>query len=343
MNEPKYQRIKLIKILEILYRKSDEEHPLTTQEMIYELGQLGIIVERRTVYSDIQALRDYGYDIHTKRTQHNSVYWVSKRSFDLPELKIIMDCIHSSKFVTEGKTEELIDKIADLGGSAKGELLKRSAIHFDAVKHSNESIYEIVDIVERAIEKCKKVTFNYFLLDQNGQRVYKHNKKLYLEEPIAMVCNDGNYYLLCYRPEDEYENHIKTFRVDRIDNIAMSDKDISKDGRTSLRKARQYSLQAFKMYGGPLRRVTLIFDESLINVIYNKFGEQTVIKKHKEKYTASVQVQISPTFWGWMLQFPTQMKIRSPEDLKEQYHKWVQSAIEENTTEMETQRCLQEN
>ena len=85
------------------------------------------------------------------------------------------------------------------------------------------------------------------------------------------------------------------------------------------------------MYGGPLRRVTLIFDESLINVIYNKFGEQTVIKKHKDKYTASVQVQISPTFWGWMLQFPTQMKIRSPEDLKEQYHKWVMSAIDDSS------------
>ena len=333
MSDPKYQRIKFLKIMEILYRKTDEAHPITTKDLVKELALLGIPEDRRTMYADIKALQEFGYDIHSKRTKYDSLYWVSKRSFDLPELKIIMDCIHSSKFVTESKTEELIDKIADLGGSARGELLKRSAIHFDAVKHSNESIYEIVDIVERAIEKCKKVTFNYFLLDQNGQRVYKHNKKMYLEEPIAMVCNDGNYYLLCYRPEDEYENHIKTFRVDRIDNIAMSDKDISKDGRTSLRKARQYSLQTFKMYGGPLRRVTLIFDESLINVIYNKFGEQTVIKKHKDKYTASVQVQISPTFWGWMLQFPTQMKIRSPEDLKGQYHKWVMSAIDDALSE----------
>ena len=127
---------------------------------------------------------------------------------------------------------------------------------------------------------------------------------------IDMVCNDGNYYLFCYHSEEEYENHIKTFGIDRIDNITMSDEDISKEGRTSLRKARQYSLQAFKIYGGSLRRITLMFDESLINVIYNKFGEQTVTKKHKNEYTASVQVQISPTFRGWMLQFPTQMKIK---------------------------------
>ena len=318
--------------MEILYRKSDEEHPLTTNQMIYELGQLGILVERRTMYTDIQALKDCGYDIHSKRTQHDSVYWVSKRSFDLPELKIIMDCIHSSKFVTEIKTEELIDKIADLGGSARGELLKRNAIHFDTVKHSNESIYKTVDVLERAIEKCKKVTFYYYLLDSNGERVYKHDKKLYIEEPLAMVCNDGNYYLLCYRPEEEYENHIKVFRIDRIDNIAMTDEDISKDGRTALRKASQYPLQAFKMYGGPLRRVTLMFDENLIGVVYNKFGENTTIKKYKGKYTASVQVQVSPTFWGWMLQFPTEMKIKSPEDLKEQYREWVCSAMGEDAS-----------
>ena len=328
MPDPKYQRVKLIKIMEILYRKSNVEHPLTTKEMIHELDLLGIFVDRRTMYADIRALKDFGYDIHSKRTQHDSVYWVSKRSFDLPELKIIMDCIHSSKFVTQSKTKELIDKIADLGGSAKGYLLKRSAIHFNAVKHSNEAIYEIVDVLEHAIENRKKIAFNYFMLNQNGERVYKHNNQTYIEEPLAMLCNDGNYYLMCYRAEEEYENHIKTFRIDRIDNIALIDDDISTGANTALRKARQYPLQAFKMYGGPLRRVTLIFDENLIGVIYNKFGEKTVIKKYKDKFTASVQVQISPTFWGWMMQFPTQMKIKSPDDLKEQYREWVLSALE---------------
>ena len=176
------------------------------------------------------------------------------------------------------------------------------------------------------------ISFNYFLLNQSGERVYKHNNKLYVEEPLAMVCNDGNYYLLCYHSEEEYENHIKTFRVDRIDNISLLEEDISKEGKTALRKAKQYPLQAFKMYGGPLRRVTLKFDESLIGVIYNKFGEKTVIKKSGDKFTASVQVQISPTFWGWIMQFPTTMKIKSPEDLKEQYRDWVMSAIDENTT-----------
>ena len=332
MSDPKYQRIKFLKIMEILYRKTDEAHPITTKDLVKELALLGIPEDRRTMYADIKALQEFGYDIHSKRTKYDSLYWVSKRSFDLPELKIIMDCIHSSKFVTESKTEELIDKIADLGGSARADLLKRNAVHFNAVKHGNEAVYEIVDILERAIENRKKVSFNYFVLDQDGERVYKHDTQLYVEEPLAMVCNDGNYYLLCYRPEEEYENHIKVFRIDRIDNIAMTDEDISKDGRTALRKASQYPLQAFKMYGGPLRRVTLMFDENLIGVVYNKFGENTTIKKYKGKYTASVQVQVSPTFWGWMLQFPTEMKIKSPEDLKEQYLEWVCSAMGEDAS-----------
>ncbi|MBQ2175484.1 MAG: transcriptional regulator [Alphaproteobacteria bacterium] len=331
MPDPKFQKIKLLKIWEILNRKTDEQHPITTQELIAELNILGITADRRTIYTDIDSLQEFGYEIQNKRRNHDMVYWLPKRQFDLPEIKIIMDCIYSSKFVTASKTEGLIDKLADLGGSGRGDLLKRNAIHFNAVKHSNESIYEIVDVLERAIESKKKVSFNYFLLNQSGERVYKHNNKLYAEEPLAMVCNDGNYYLICYHSEEEYENHIKTFRVDRIDNISLLEEEISKEGKTALRKAKQYSLQAFKMYGGPLRRVTLRFDESLIGVIYNKFGEKTVIKKSGDKFTASVQVQISPTFWGWIMQFPTTMKIKSPEDLKERYREWVMSAIDENT------------
>ena len=329
MPDPKFQKIKLLKIWEILNRKTDEQHPITTQELIAELNILGITADRRTIYTDIDSLQEFGYEIQNKRRNHDMVYWLPKRQFDLPEIKIIMDCIYSSKFVTASKTEELIDKLADLGGSGRGDLLKRNAVHFNAVKHSNESIYEIVDVLERAIESKKKVSFNYFLLNQSGERLYKHNNKLYVEEPLAMVCNDGNYYLLCYHSEEEYENHIKTFRVDRIDNISLLEEEISKEGKTALRKAKQYPLQAFKMYGGPLRRVTLKFDESLIGVIYNKFGEKTVIKKSGDKFTASVQVQISPTFWGWIMQFPTTMKIKSPEDLKEQYRDWVMSAIDE--------------
>ena len=125
MPDPKFQKIKLLKIWEILNRKTDEQHPITTQELIAELNILGITADRRTIYTDIDSLQEFGYEIHNKRRNHDMVYWLPKRQFDLPEIKIIMDCIYSSKFVTASKTEELIDKLADLGGSGRRRFVEK--------------------------------------------------------------------------------------------------------------------------------------------------------------------------------------------------------------------------
>lgn len=328
MAETKTQKIKLLKIWEILNRKTDKEHPISTQELISELALLGITCERRTVYADIDSMQSNGYEIKNRRKGHDMVYWVDKRQFDLPEIKIIMDAVQSSKFIPQDKTEELINKLADLGGSSRTELMKRNAIHFNTVKHSNGAVYEIVDSLEHAIENKKKVSFNYFLLNANGRREYKHDKKLYIEEPLAMICDEGNYYLLCYHNEEEYENNVKTFRIDRIDNISVLDEDVSKDGIKVLNKLKNYPRQAFKMFGGPLCKVTLQFTEKLIGVIFNKFGEDTPIRKVDDRFTATVQVQVSPTFFGWLMQFPTDMKIMAPEELKDQYKEWIKHGLE---------------
>lgn len=327
MADVKVQKIKLLKIWEILNRKTDEQHPISTQELIKELAQLGITCERRTIYADIDSMQSFGYEIRNKRKGHDMVYWVEKRQFDLPEIKIIMDAIQSSKFIPQKETEELINKLADLGGSARTELMKRNAIHFNTVKHSNGAVYEIVDSLEHAIENKKKVSFNYFLLNANGRREYKHDKKLYIEEPLAMICDDGNYYLLCYHTEEEYENNVKTFRIDRIDNISVLDEDISKDGIKVLNKLKNYPRQAFKMFGGSLCKVTLQFTEELIGVIFNKFGEDTPIRQADDKFTATVQVQVSPTFFGWLMQFPADMEIVSPEETIEQYYNWIKVGL----------------
>ena len=328
MADPKKQKIKLLKIMEILRRKTDKDHPISTKQLIAELEKLGISADRRTVYSDIETMQGHGYDVHKERRGHDMVYYVPKRLFDLPEIKIIMDCVHSSKFVTTKKTEELIEKLADLGGSSRAKLIDRHAIHFDTLKHSNEEIYEIVDLIERAIQLKLKISFNYFYLDIAGERKYKHDKMLYSEEPISMVCSDGDYYVLCYHPE--LENEIKAFRLDRIENISILKEPVSAECASSLRKARKYSQKAFKLYNGRIENVTLQFDEDLIRVIYDKFGEDTKITKIRSSYKATVSVSVSATFWGWMLQFPGKMKIAAPKELKQEYRNWVISALEED-------------
>lgn len=327
MTDIKVQKIKLLKIWEILNWKSDEQHPLSTQDIIMELSKLGIKCDRRTIYGDIDAMQSNGYSILNRRRGHDMVYWVQERKFDLPELKIIMDAIQNSKFIPKDKTEELLNKIASLGGSESSHLLKRNAIRFNVVKHSNADIYNITECLERAIECEYRVSFRYFDLNASGERVFRHDNQLYKEEPLAMICDDGNYYLICYRAEPEYENHVKVFRVDRIADIAVLDDYISKEAKRASKSIANYPKQVFKMYGGKIRKIRLAFDECLIGVMFNKFGEEISIKKYGKRYTVSVEVQISPTFWGWLTQFPAKMEIMSPVDVKEAYAAWVRSAI----------------
>lgn len=328
MADTKVQKIKLLKIWEILSWKSDEQHPLSTQDIISELKQLGIKCDRRTVYSDIDAMQSNGYSIMNRRRGHDMMYWVQQRQFSPPELKIIMDAIQSSKFIPQEKTTELMEKIASLGGSEAAHLLLRNAVRFNTVKLSNEDIFDITDKLEQAIENSKRVSFRYFDINAAGDRVYRHDNKLYEEEPLAMLCSEGNYYLICYQPEPEYDNHVKIFRVDRIADISILDIELSKEGKKAFRLLSNYPKQVFKMYGGQMRKVRLAFDESLIGVVYNKYGEEINIRKSGSRYTVSVEIQISPTFWGWLMQFPTQMEIISPVDVRKQFSAWILSAAE---------------
>lgn len=327
MADTKVQKIKLLKIWEILNWKSDEQHPLSTQDIITELSRLGIKCDRRTIYGDIDAMQSNGYSILNRRRGHDMVYWVQDCKFDLPELKIIMDAIQNSKFIPKDKTEQLLDKVASFGGSESTHLLKRNAVKFHVVKHSNADIYTITECLERAIEHEQRLSFRYYDLNASGERVFRHNNQLYKEEPLAVICDDGNYYLICYRAEPEYENHVKIFRVDRIADISVLDEGISKGAKRTSKTIANYPKQVFKMYGGKIRKIRLAFDEHLIGVMFNKFGEEISIKKSGARYTTSVEVQISPTFWGWLTQFPTQMEILSPVDVKEAYIAWVRSAI----------------
>ena len=331
MNTVKMQKLKLLKIWELLNRSTDADHPLSTQDLINELLSIGISCDRRTIYTDIQTLKSGGYEIQNRRKGHNMVYWVENRQFDLPEIKAIMDAVQCSKFITKDKTNDLLDKIASLGGSCRSELLKRESVRFSNAKHTNEEIYSNISSIEVALESHKRISFHYYDLDYNGKRVFRHDNQLYEEEPIALLCDDGNYYLLCYRPEEQYENHVKIFRVDKMIQVTVQDATITKNAERILNKSSRFPVQAFKMYGGKIRKVKLVFDKSLLGVIFNKFGEDTTIKPYNDKYCATVEVQISPTFWGWMLQFPTSMSIVSPEEVKLSYLEWIQSALKSNS------------
>ena len=187
MSKENYQKIKLLKIYELLYQNSDEEHPLSTAEICDQMAQQGIKVDRRTLAEDIRVLNNHGYEVIGYRGQHAKMYYSIDRRFDVPEIKILIDAVQAATFITPKKTVDLIEKIASLGGSHRAEILKTNLVYFNTNKHTNESIYYNVQALEEAINRKKKVSFFYFDLNENGDRVHRKEKSRYIVNPIALV------------------------------------------------------------------------------------------------------------------------------------------------------------
>ena len=192
MAQENCQKIKLLKLYELLQQETDEEHPMTTMTIVHRLGEAGISCDRRTLSKDMAILNEYGYEFMWRKVSKEKGYYVEDRSFSVPELKILIDAVQAASFVTEKKTAELIDKIAALGGSHKADILKSNMVCFNTRKHSNESIYYNVGFLEDAIQQQKKVIFYYYDLNENGEKVYRREHHHYVVEPIALVFNEDN-------------------------------------------------------------------------------------------------------------------------------------------------------
>ena len=312
-----YRKIKLLKLLELLRQDTDEQHPMTTSQLCSRLGDMGIVCDRRTLSKDIALLNEMGYEILDTNVHHEKGYYVEDRSFSIPELKILMDAVQGASFITEKKTAELLEKIAVLGGSHRAEILKGNTVKFKTTKHSNEQIFYNVDALERAIDLQKKVLFRYFDLNEHCQKVYRRDGHRYVVEPIALIFNEDNYYLLCYSSRHEKTS---TYRLDRMEAVSLLDEPITETAMNIKNEISQYTEQVFKMYAGEAVDIVIEFKDSLIGVVFDKFGEDTkMMRCGADKCVATVKVQISPVFWGWLFQFAGEMKLLSPENLTEEY------------------------
>lgn len=317
MPEENYQKIKLLKIMEILRQETDEEHPMTKVELAARLVAMNVSCSPRSLIRDIKLLNEQGYEIMERLIGHEKAYFVCDRSFSVPELKILIDAVQAASFVTNKKTGELIDKIAALGGSHRAAILKGNMVKFNTRKHRNETIYYTVGFIEDAIQRNKKIIFRYFDLDENGQKVYRRDGHHYVVEPVALVFNEDNYYLIVY---SEKHDGTANYRVDRIDSVEIIDDPISDKARSLRRKVARYTEEAFKMFNGQPETITLRFTDKLIGPVLDKFGEVTKMTRVDDHtIEATVQVRIAPTFWGWLFQFGTDMDIMEPEALKEEY------------------------
>ena len=324
MAKENIRKVKLLKLLELLRQNTDEDHPMSTAQIFIALSEMGIPCDRRTVSQDIITLNELGYEIMSVMKGHDKCYYVEDRSFSIPELKILIDAVHASSFITEKKSEELISKIAALAGTHRAEVLKRNMVCFNTRKHSNERIFYNVDDLEDAILRQKKVIFRYFDLDEKGERVYRRGGHHYVVEPIALVFNEDNYYLTCYSSRHDSTSN---YRIDRMDSVEVIQEDCCEKAINLRDQVAEYTEQAFKMFGGQIEDIVLEFDRSLIGVVYDRFGESTkMMQTTDSKCIASVRVQISPVFWGWLFQFAGSMTVLSPSHLAEEYKSRALSA-----------------
>ncbi len=299
---------------------------MTTRQICDALEAMDIPCDRRTLSVDVDLLNENGIEILWRRVGNSKADYIEDRSFSVPELKILLDAVQAASFITEKKYEQMEKKIAALGGSHAAELLKRNTVKFNTHKHSNESVFYNVDALERALQARRQVTFRYFDLDLQGRRSYRKNGELYLAEPVALVYTDDNYYLITYNTKYD---HTTNYRVDRMDSVVVQQARISEPARQARKRVSAYTQEVFQMYGGEAHTVELELTADLMGAIYDRFGEKTKMKSTPEgTVKATVRVQYSPPFWGWLFQFGKKMRILHPESAIQEYRRRLEELME---------------
>ena len=313
MNSENSRKIKLLKMWEILKSQTDEEHPMSTNELIEKLNAEGVQVDRKILYSDIELLNENGYEVLTERSRSN-LYYVEDRSFYEHEVRILMDAVKAAAFITEKKTDELINKIAMLAGSKRGKVLKENITKFPIVKANNEMIYYSVDPIVQAIKQKRKIGFNYSDYNVKRERVYRMDKenptqkRWYVVNPVATVMDNGQYYLVCY--DDRHGGAVANYRIDRMDNVKMLDEPLTKNPTLDMNK---FKRKQFEMYGGDTKTVVFEVNKALIDVVFDKFGKDVKMRElGNGNLHCTVEVQQSPTFINWCCSFGARLTVISP-------------------------------
>ena len=322
-----HQKLKLLYLMKILLDKTDDEHSMTVPEMIEGLAKVGITAERRSIYDDLEYLKLFGLDICSKKTKTHD-YFVGGRDFELPELKLLVDSVQSSKFITYKKSMELISKIEKLTSIPNAKKLHRQVHVSNRVKTFNETIYYNVDKIHEAIANNKQITFKYFVLNVDKKKVYRKNGDKYKESPVALSWDDENYYLITYKAK--YGNYTH-YRVDKMENIEIIDDDrVLSDEPFDLS---QYSKSMFAMFNGEETEVSIKFENELVGVVFDRFGTDIrIVKCDDEHFICTVNVSVSPHFLAWIFSFGNRAEIISPDyvinemynlvmDVKEKYDK----------------------
>lgn len=307
------QKMKMIYLLKILLERTDETHSISMLEIIAALEEYGVTAERKSLYTDIESLRQYGMDIIGEKEGRSYRYYIGNRQFELAELKLLVDSVQAAKFITAGKSRELIKKIGGLASKYEASQLQRQVYVAERIKTANESIYYNVDMVHAAISKNVKIKFQYFQWNIHKKMVLKRNGDFYEVSPWAMSWDDENYYLIAY---DSGAAKIKHFRVDKMLHIELTDE--KREGKEQFKEFDMaiYAKKMFGMFGGEEQMVKLECKNELVGVIIDRFGKDiSIMKTDEEHFSVNVKVAVSDQFLAWVIGLGQGVRILEPESV----------------------------
>ena len=318
------QKLKIFYILDYLNKNSHQDHPVRTAELLSMLeNQHNIVCDRKTVYSDIAALQDYGVDI-VSIPGKNGGYYIASRNFELPELKLLIDAVQSSRYLTERKSRELIEKLCKECSIHDARLMRRDVLVSGRVKSMNETIYYNVDTIQEAIGQNRQITFRYFDWGIDGKRRYRD--KHYQASPYSLCQDNENCYLLAHSPR----HGITSYRVDRMSDILLSE-----DARTPCpeltgKALTEHANRLFQMYAGDATTVKLRFHRDLTNVVIDRFGRDTMLIPDGENhFVFTVNVAVSPMFLSWVIGFGSKAQILHPQSVISECQALCRAALQQ--------------
>ena len=312
MAKSENQKLKIFYILDYLQRNSHQDHPVRATELIEMLEyRHSIKCERKTIYSDIAALQEYGVDIQSVPGK-NGGYFIASRNFELPELKLLIDAVQSSRYLTEKKSRELIEKLCTQCNEHDSKLLRRNVLVSGRVKTMNETIYYNVDAIQEAISQNRQISFRYFDWDFGGKRKYR--EKTYQASPYGLCQDNENCYLLAW--SERYG--VTHYRVDRMERITVTEEKRIPCPELTGKALNEHAQRHFQMFSGEQINVKLRFHRSLINVVIDRFGKDTMlIPDGEDFFVFTVEVAVSPMFLSWVIGFGPKAKILFPQSVAE--------------------------
>ncbi|MDD6919812.1 MAG: WYL domain-containing protein [Eubacteriales bacterium] len=317
-------KLRLLYILKILKEQTDEMHFLTTTDFINILEEdYGIKSHRHTIKKDIEVLREFGYEIEEVKSKQNQ-YNLFDRKFDIPELKLLIDAVASSKFIPEQKSKELIEKLSSLASIYASTTLRRNIGCENRTKAKNENIYINIDKINEAINKKKKISFQYFKYDVNKNKCMKHNGDRYILSPLHLIWSGDYYYLVGVY---DYDNKVRNFRIDRImPNLIILDEIANKAPDDFVLEV--YLNTTFRMFNSQCEDVELFVENDVVDAIIDRFGLDIDIKVCDDKhFSVVVNVAVSHIFFCWIFGFEGKVRIVGPESVNKRYKKMINNVV----------------